>query len=257
MPDGGTLSLAGSNADLGEDYLFPGPGMKPGAFVALEVQDTGTGIPANIVDKIFDPFFTTKEQGKGTGLGLSTVVGIVKSHGGFVNVASEVGKGTKFSIFLPATSGGAKAAEGGPSTLPPGRGELVLVVDDEEAIRDVTRNVLGRHGYEALVASDGTEAVALVAQLPGRISLVLTDIMMPFMDGVALIRALRKLDPRIKVIASSGLGQADKMAELKNLSVKNFLAKPYTAEKLLVTLQELLHDPADLNENGSSQEGNI
>lgn len=244
MPDGGTLSLAGGNLKLGEDYLFPGPGVKAGAFVVLEVADTGTGIPANILDKIFDPFFTTKEHGKGTGLGLSTVVGIVKSHGGFVNVASEVGKGTKFSIFLPATSdSGAKAPDGGPAALPSGRGELVLVVDDEESIRDVTRNLLSRHGYEALVASDGTEAVALVAQLPGRISLILTDIMMPFMDGVALVRAVRKLDPRIKVVTSSGLGQADRMAELKNLSVKTFLAKPYTAEKLLVALQELLHGP--------------
>ena len=244
MPDGGTLSLAGGNLKLGEDYLFPGPGVKAGAFVVLEVADTGTGIPANILDKIFDPFFTTKEHGKGTGLGLSTVVGIVKSHGGFANVASEVGKGTKFSIFLPATSdSGAKAPDGGPAALPSGRGELVLVVDDEESIRDVTRNLLSRHGYEALVASDGTEAVALVAQLPGRISLILTDIMMPFMDGVALIRAVRKLDPRIKVVASSGLEQADRMAELKNLSVKTFLAKPYTAEKLLVALQELLHGP--------------
>ncbi|HXT40198.1 MAG TPA: PAS domain S-box protein [Candidatus Angelobacter sp.] len=250
MPDGGTLSLAGSNLNLGDDHLFPGPGVKAGAFVVLEVEDTGTGIPANIVDKIFDPFFTTKEQGKGTGLGLSTVVGIVKSHGGFVNVASEVGKGTKFGIFLPATSGsGTKSSDGGPAALPSGRGELVLVVDDEESIRDVTRNLLSRHGYEVLVASDGTEAVALVAQLPGRISLILTDIMMPFMDGVALIRAVRKLDPRIKVVASSGLGQADKMAELKNLSVKTFLAKPYTAENLLVTLQELLHGPARPDEN--------
>ena len=245
MPSGGTLTLAAGNTELGPADLRLAPDSEAGPYVVLEVKDTGTGIPANIVDKIFDPFFTTKEHGKGTGLGLSTVVGIVKSHSGFVTVASEVGKGTSFQVFLPAVrNGNATAANREQVLLPRGCGELVLVVDDEAGIRDVTRSMLERNGYEVLVAADGTEAVALIAQLPGRVNLVLTDIMMPFMDGIAMIRALRKMDPRIQIVASSGLEQSEKMAELKNLSVTTFLDKPYTAEKMLVALHELLHPPS-------------
>jgi PAS domain S-box-containing protein len=242
MPGGGVLTLSAANVHCDQRDLAAPPDLNPGPYVVVRVHDSGTGIPADIIDKIFDPFFTTKEVGKGTGLGLSTVAGIVRSHGGGISVISKVGEGTTFNVFLPAApSECAAEADSESQALPSGRGEIVLVVDDEENIRDVTRSILTRHGYEVLTAGDGTEAVAMVAQLPGRIKLVLTDIMMPFMDGMALIRALRRIDPRIKTIACSGLAQNDKAAELNELGVRIFLDKPYSAAKLLTGIHDLLH----------------
>jgi len=242
MPGGGMLTLSAGNVHCDKPDLAAPPDLNAGPYVVVRVHDSGTGIPADIIDKIFDPFFTTKEVGKGTGLGLSTVAGIVRSHGGGISVVSKVGEGTTFNIYLPAApSESAVQADSESQALPSGHGEIVLVVDDEENIRDVTRSILTRHGYEVLTAGDGTEAVAMVAQLPGRIKLVLTDIMMPFMDGVALIRALRRIDPRIKTIACSGLGQNDKAAVLNELGVRIFLDKPYSAAKLLTGIHDLLH----------------
>jgi CheY-like chemotaxis protein len=201
------------------------------------------------MDKIFEPFFTTKDLGRGTGLGLSTVSGIVKSHGGYVNVYSEERKGSTFKIYLPATPNGQTLAVGkGQNTLPRGDGELVLVVDDETSIRDVTRKILVKHGYQVLTANDGAEAVAVYAGRDGsRIQLVLTDIMMPRMEGIALIKALKRINPDVKIIACSGLtqapGQADRGDELKTLGVKTFLDKPYTAEKLLTAVHNQLAVP--------------
>src|SRR2546422_6496534 len=191
-------------------------GAKAGPYVVIRVSDTGTGMPPGVIDKIFDPFFTTKEVGKGTGLGLSTVLGIVKSHGGFVNVYSEVGKGTRFSVYLPAaeTVQGAEPAQ--VEAVPTGQGELVLVVDDEATIREITKATLEAHGYRIVTAADGAEALALYAQHRDQIRLVLTDMMMPVMDGPATIRALRNLDPQIPIIAASGLvaKKAPDLAEL-------------------------------------------
>src|SRR5262249_28590528 len=150
--------------------------------------------------KIFDPFFTTKEPGQGTGLGLSTVAGIVRSHGGFVSVYSEVGRGSRFKIHLPAIE-----AEQAPSKqaaridIAMGNGELILVVDDENSIREIARETLSTFGYQVLTAGDGTEALALFAQRSGEVRCVITDMMMPFMDGPATIRALRKLAPDLKI----------------------------------------------------------
>jgi CheY-like chemotaxis protein len=214
---------------------------KPGTYVTMSVVDNGLGIPPNIIDKIFEPFFTTKESGKGTGLGLSTVLGIVKSHGGFVNVYSEEGKGANFRVYLPAT----KATEKQPATiepadLPMGHGELVLLVDDELAIREITGATLEIYGYRVMTANDGAEAIALYAQHKNEIAAVVTDMMMPFMDGQATIRALQKLDPEAKIIAVSGLMQNHKADEVANNGKVIFLHKPYTTEKLLKTLRKLL-----------------
>lgn len=184
-----------------------------------------------------------QEPGKGTGLGLSTVQGIVKSHGGFVNVYSEVGKGTEFSVYLPAAGAGTKAEDQEPGELPEGRGELILIVDDEGTFQQITRAMLERHGYRVETASNGAEALAVYADKKNDIAAVLTDISMPVMDGVATIRALHRLDPAVRVIATSGLGGNGHRAHATGPGVRTFLQKPYTAETLLRTLREVLDRP--------------
>jgi two-component system cell cycle sensor histidine kinase/response regulator CckA len=239
MPDGGKLTIKANNVDIDESYARMNLEAKPGRFVMITIADNGVGIPSHIVNKIFEPFFTTKEQGKGTGLGLSTALGIVKGHGGFINVYSEIGRGSQFKIYLPVAETPFTVQAESSSSLPLGRGQLILVVDDEIAIREITKGTLETYGYRALTAADGTEAVALYAQHKDEIRVVLTDLMMPYMDGPVTIRALRKLNPHVKIIASSGLADNGKLAEV-NGGIQSFLPKPYTALKLLTTLDELL-----------------
>jgi CheY-like chemotaxis protein len=241
MPDGGLISIKAENAVLDENYARMHIEAKAGNFVVITVSDTGPGMSPEIQSRIFEPFFTTKEITKGTGLGLSTALTIVKSHGGFINVYSEEHKGSQFALYLPAVNrSGLVEADGLRSDLPLGRGELILVVDDEESIREITRGTLETFGYAVLTASDGTEALALYADNKNEIAVVLTDMMMPFMDGTATIRALQKMDPAVKIIAASGLtaGKADASLD----GVKLFLSKPYTAEKLLRALASILKD---------------
>ena len=243
MPDGGEITIRAENTTLDDSYARMHLEAKPGRFVVITVSDTGAGMPPEVVGRIFEPFFTTKELGKGTGLGLSTALTIVRSHGGFVNVYSELNKGTQFSVFLPAVSAGeTEPTEVVRPDFPSGHGELILVVDDEEAIREITKGTLETFNYRVLTAADGTEAVALYAQHRDDVAAVITDMMMPFMDGPATIRALQKLNPQIKVIAASGLAANDKAAEANPLGVNLFLSKPYTAEKLLRALAEILHN---------------
>ena len=179
---------------------------------------------------------------KGTGLGLSTALTIVKSHGGFINLYSEMHKGTQFSIYLPALSSEnrAGAASQLKTDLPLGEGELILVVDDEESIREITKGTLETFGYRVLIASDGTEAVATYADHKSDIAVVLTDMMMPFMDGPATIRALQRMNPDVRIIAASGLSASQRVAEASLAGVEIFLDKPYTAEKLLKALAKIL-----------------
>ncbi|MBI3651650.1 MAG: PAS domain S-box protein [Acidobacteria bacterium] len=241
MPEGGKIKITLDNRTFDENYARMHLEAQPGRYVVIVVEDNGIGIAAPLLDRIFEPFFTTKEQGKGTGLGLSTVLGIVKSHGGFINVYSEVGRGTTFKLYFPASEAGlAKGWLEEAPELPLGNGEVILVVDDEESIREVTKSTLQAFGYAVLTAGDGTEAVALYAQNRDTIKVVLTDMMMPFMDGPATIRALRKMDAQVKFIASSGLTDNGKSYEAADLGVKIFLNKPYTAEKLLQALAEIL-----------------
>jgi PAS domain S-box-containing protein len=241
MPGGGVLTLRAENITLDDNYARMHLEAKAGKYVAITIADTGMGMPPDVTARIFDPFFTTKEIGKGTGLGLSTALTIVKSHDGFLNVYSEVEKGSQFTIYLPALEmSSAEQAEKRKTELPAGHGELILVVDDEEAIRQITKGTLETFGYRVLVASDGTEAVALYAENKDEIKVVLTDMMMPFMDGPATIRALRRLNPRVKIIAASGLAASEKSIEALEAGVKIFLPKPFTAEKLLKALAELL-----------------
>ncbi len=241
MSLGGTLILNAQNVVLDENYARLHIDAVAGKYLLITVSDTGSGIPAEIQERIFDPFFTTKEIGKGTGLGLATTITIVRSHGGFINVYSDPDRGTKFSVYIPAVEIEESARKSGESiSFPRGAGELVLVVDDEENIREITRATLEKFGYRVLTATDGTDGMAIYAQRSSEIALVLTDIAMPYMDGTALMRAVRKINPQEKIVAMSGLMNSEQTAELQNLNVDAFLSKPFTAESLLKKLVEIL-----------------
>jgi CheY-like chemotaxis protein len=244
MPDGGSLSISVENVHLDDQYVAMNVQAKPGRYVIINVTDSGEGIPPEILDKIFDPFFTTKEVGKGTGLGLSTVMAIVKSHGGFVNVYSEVGKGSSFKVYLPALEKSAQTHRDTVSlaTLPRGNGERILIVDDETSILTITSQTLEAFGYKTMTANDGAEAIAIYAQHRNKIAVVLTDMAMPVMDGPATIRALLKVNPAAKIIAATGLKTEGSEAKALNAGVKHFLSKPYTASTLLKTLRTVLDE---------------
>lgn len=235
MVDGGTLSIWADNFVVDDNYAKMHLDAKPGAYVVVTVTDTGMGIPHKIINRIFEPFFTTKETGKGTGLGLSTVLGIIKSHSGFVNVYSEVYKGSRFQVYLPAQQVLA-TPEKPDFDLVDGGGEVILVVDDEDSIRDITKTSLEIHNYKALTACDGVEAIAIYAEHREQISVVLTDMVMPTMDGVTTIRTLKKINPDVKIIAVSGLANGDKLNLINQMGVQAFLPKPYTATELLQTI---------------------
>ncbi len=245
MPAGGKLTIKARNRYLVEKERLPGANPSQKQYVRISVADTGLGVPPEIIDRIFDPFFTTKERGKGSGLGLSTVLAIVRGHGGFVNLFSKVGKGTEFKVYLPAQSsdsGGVREPASVNEIDPPsGCGELILIVDDESGIRDVTIATLEKHGYRALSARDGGEALEIYRLRGDEIRLVITDLVMPGLDGHATIRALRAITPDALVIATSGVGKAEMISDMKNLGVSAFLPKPYTAEKLLEVIAESIN----------------
>ncbi|MBD2491596.1 hybrid sensor histidine kinase/response regulator [Aulosira sp. FACHB-615] len=232
MPNGGILKITAENFVVDENYANMHLDSKIGPYIVISVIDTGLGIPTEILDRIFEPFFTTKELGKGTGLGLSTVLGIVKNHGGFINVHSEAGQGSQFKIYLPAQEI-TETVEEVEAVFPGGNGELILIVDDEAAIRDITKTSLESYNYKAITASDGIEAIALYAEHRDEISLVLTDMLMPSMDGLTTIRTLQKINPEVKIIAISGLVSSDKVNAAYNMGIQAFLSKPYTANQLL------------------------
>ncbi len=244
MPGGGRISISAENLDLDAREAAREPGAKPGAYVRISVEDSGSGIPAQHLEKIFEPFFTTKEVGKGTGLGLPTSLAIIKSHGGFIRAASPAGRGARFDLFLPGLPGtGDTAPDHGDGPLPRGHGETVLIADDEEFIRRVTGRTLESFGYHVLLAANGDEAVALYRQHHRTISVVITDMMMPGMDGVSVIRALAAFDENVRIIASSGVTGHDARAREAGDYVRHFLPKPCSAETLLKVLKRVISDP--------------
>lgn len=234
----GLIRISAENFVVDEHYTRMNIDAKAGPYTAISVSDTGEGISPELIDRIFEPFFTTKEVGKGTGLGLSTVLGIIKSHHGFITVISTIGEGTQFKIFLPAVTtmeyGNTEASE----TLN-GQNELILVVDDEVAIREVSRATLETYHYRVLTASDGIEAISLYVQHQAEISLVLVDLMMPSLDGPTTIRTLQRINPHVKVIAVSGL-LAEAQPSSGTQTGMHFLPKPYTAKELLKTIYTVL-----------------
>src|SRR5439155_11497615 len=241
MPNGGSLIFAAEHFTVDEGYAAMTPDAKVGPYIGLSVIDTGDGMPRGTLEKIFDPFFTTKEVGKGTGLGLSTALGIVKSHGGFISVYSEMGKGTTFKVFLPAevSEGVARQADMSFESLH-GNGQLILVVDDEPPILQVIKMILEKHNYRVLAANDGPEALAKIAETKDPIDAVLTDISMPYMDGVALIRTIKKMKPGMCFIAATGESEHSHEPGLQELGVSSLLTKPYDTQDLLKTLRNAL-----------------
>ncbi len=241
MPRDGTISITATRFDFDSKNVNMHVDAKEGAYVLITVTDTGIGIPTDEINKIFDPFFTTKEIGKGTGLGLSIVLGIVKSHGGFVNVTSDVGKGTRFQIYLPAIATELVDQQNPTNQqLSKGAGELILVVDDEESILDITKKMLEVYGFQVIVAHDGIDAIAKFVENIQSVQLVITDAMMPNLDGPSTIRALRKINPELKVILSTGYAENIDAKSLTQLNVQAKLMKPYTTTELLNTIHRLL-----------------
>ncbi|HLZ53377.1 MAG TPA: PAS domain S-box protein, partial [Verrucomicrobiae bacterium] len=241
MPRGGTLTLSVKNTQLGPADVALHPDARPGNYLCLSVADTGSGIPAEQLGKIFEPFFTTKAPGKGTGLGLSTSLSIIKSHNGFITVHSEVGRGTEFKCYFPAATEVPEEAVAEPISLPPGNGECILIVDDEEAILAIMRSTLENYGYQVLTAGSGLEAIARFTRNSDAVHLIITDLAMPFMDGRAAIQALRKIRSDVKIIVASG---SEKEVEdlRKDIQTDAFIPKPFTNEVLLKAVHLVLAD---------------
>jgi len=242
MPEGGTLTIEARAVDVTEAEAERTIEAEPGPYVCLRVQDTGTGMPEDVVDKIFEPFFSTKEEGEGTGLGLSTAYSIVQSHEGFIDVDSEEGEGTTFWVYLPVRGEGEErpARDGEPDVAATGNGERVLIVDDEEFILETAREALRDVGYRPLVATGGEEALRVIEEADRPVDVVVTDLRMPDVDGFALIRTLRARFPNLPIVAASGVadGRTD---EALDAGAQAFLAKPFSAETLQKTLYEALH----------------
>lgn len=244
MPDGGRITVTAENAELDEHYASMAHAASPGPHVRVSVVDTGTGMPQDVASQVFDPFFTTKEVGKGTGLGLSTVAAILKSHGGFVNVYSEPGTGTTFRLYFPAAldSDDTRSPARDGEEAPRGNGETVLVIDDESSIRDITRQTLEAFGYRVVTAADGADAVAIYGRMSEEIDVVLTDMVMPIMDGPATVHALKRMNPEVKIIGASGIGATGRVMRALGSGVEHFLPKPYTADTLLDIIHRVLRE---------------
>ncbi|KAM3115893.1 response regulator [Phormidesmis sp. 146-33] len=246
MLSGGLLTISAQNQWLTENDARLNFEAQVGPYIVISIADTGMGIPESNLERIFEPFFTTKELGKGTGLGLSTVVGIVKSHGGFVTVSSQEGKGTEFKVFLPAVMV-REARSQDDSELRKGAYSLILVVDDEASVRDSTRIALESYEYQVLTATNGREAIDLYARYSQDIRLVLLDLMMPVMDGPETIAILKRMNPEIEIVAMSGLSSKSMIGEAAAAGVQRFLSKPFTVRELLGTLQEVALLNVELN----------
>ncbi|MBI2514182.1 MAG: PAS domain S-box protein [Opitutae bacterium] len=251
MPDGGLLQLAVRNVVLGPEEARATGVLSPGRYVALVVRDTGTGIPPEVVERMFEPFFSTKPIGKGTGLGLSTVYGIVRHHGGVVQVDTKLGAGTEFRVLLPAAPD--EPADPGLSPSQPafvqGAGRPILVVDDEDAIREITTEILRVRGFTVDAAADGREGLEKFQRATTPIAAVITDIMMSHMGGIELIRQLRRLAPQVPIIATSGMvgeGSPDATTGiLSGLGVHTILTKPYQEGALLRAIEKELSRAAE------------
>jgi len=244
MPNGGQLNLSADREHFDDNVVSIGHVAAAGDFVVFSVEDNGHGMPAEIAVKAFEPFFTTKGAGRGTGLGLSTTLAIVRSHGGFIQVYSEPERGTRIRVGFPvSTSTSRKPLEApGDAALPHGSGELILVVDDEPAIVRTTCQMLEAHGYRTVGAANGREAIDIVESAGHDVTLVLTDMMMPIMDGATTSAYLEKHHPGIPIIVASGLTVHGDSTTKVGMGVARFLAKPYTTRRLLVTVRDTLRE---------------
>ena len=242
MPAGGALTLGARNVRFDEPHPAMGPRGRPGRYAALEVRDSGCGIPPALQGRVFEPFFTTKAMGAGAGLGLSIAQAIVRSHQGFITLASAEGTGTTVTVYLPVGEVAEELTGELPAELPRGRGELVLLVDDDAVVRAVTQLALEASGYRVIAARDGAEAVAMFGGRPEEVALVLTDVVMPVMDGLTMAHALRRIRPAVRIVAASGLHAGDTHDALAGAGVRWFLPKPYAPEPLLRTVRAALDE---------------
>jgi nitrogen-specific signal transduction histidine kinase/CheY-like chemotaxis protein len=242
MRTGGTLTLRAENCMLSESAAGRIAGASAGDWVVLHVEDTGTGIAPDVLEHIWEPFFTTKGAEGGTGLGLSTVRGIVENHKGFITLKTQAGRGTTFRVHLPAAE--VKNEGGNVEPIRPGAmegaGELIVVVDDDARVREMTAAILSRHGYRVLTASDGTEAVAHFAARGSEISMIITDVRMPNLDGAALANVVLQLNPLVRILAMSGLSSGGQNSQMQRYAGA-FLYKPFKIEALLHAVHSLLH----------------
>ena len=238
MPEGGRLSFAADNVELTPGEAGAIPEGKPGQFVSLLISDTGAGLAHEVRARIFEPFFTTKAEGRGTGIGLATVLRIVKGHGGFLRLESEPGQGTTFEVFLPrAAEAVAPTVTAATASLPRGNGELILIADDEQAIRDLLADGLVAQGYRVLTAANGEAAIQLFRQHTGEVRLLITDSGMPVMDGPLAIRQIHQLRPDLPVILASGESQVENVTTEPDVEV---LCKPFSLEEILTSINRAL-----------------
>jgi len=240
MPDGGLLTMGTELVELGEEYIKTHGYGKPGMYALISVTDTGEGMDENIREKIFEPFFTTKEVGKGTGLGLSMVYGIIKQHNGYINVYSELGKGTTFKIYLPLTTAEVEETKPTEPTITIGGTETILLAEDDADVRTFTKSVLEEFGYTVIEAGNGEDAVKRFIENKDKVQLLLLDVIMPKKNGKEVYEEIRKTRPEIKALFMSGY--ATNIIQKKGILEKglNFILKPISPTKLLRTIREVL-----------------
>ncbi len=240
MPSGGKLVIETSNEEIGDDYCAIHTYAQPGAYVVLSVTDTGTGMNQDTVEQIFEPFFTTKEMGKGTGLGLATVYGIVKQHGGFIDVDSTFGKGTTFRVYLPASGGTPDAREGQPLEAPTKGSETILLAEDHEGVRQSAQEMLETLGYTVIIAADGVEAVEIFRAKWKQIDVAVLDVVMPRLSGPDAFMQMSELQPNLRVVFTTGY--TSEAASLTSMLEKgaSFLQKPYSQRSISQMIRSVL-----------------
>jgi len=240
MPDGGKLLFETANVALDEEYARTHFEANAGPHVLLTATDTGSGMDKDTLEHIFEPFYTTKGVGEGTGLGLAMVHGIVKQHGGHIRCYSELGKGTTFKIYFPALISEEEEAQAAEKPMPWGGSEIILLVDDEEFIRDLGSRILSKAGYKVIMVSNGKEALEIYRLRSGEITLVLLDLMMPKMGGKQCLEGLLSLNPSVSVIIASGYSASGPTKEALETGAKAFVNKPYDIRQVLEVVRNAL-----------------
>ena len=239
MPEGGALYLETKNITLGPDYAKPF-WLRPGRYAKISVTDTGVGMDERTQQRIFEPFFTTKEMGRGTGLGLASAYGIVKNHGGFINVYSEVGHGSTFTIYLPASEKALEEAKKDYSEQIPRGSETVLLVDDENTVTDVLEKALILMGYKVILARDGGKALEVYRKNQEAIAVVILDMIMPGISGGKTYDLLKEVNPGVKVILASGYSEDGEAAQIMSRGCDGFIQKPFGIKELSKKIREIL-----------------